>query len=161
MDTLEQALEVAPANAELLRAKGGLLLQQGKLPEARAALEARSIDPGEPRLHAELSNVYRNLGDLPGALAEAREALRRDPSSPEAHLASGLALGALGREAEAGAAFRETLRLAPSHPDALFYLGSVGAAGGAPGGGAAPPREAPAKRPTTRRAARRWPWRDA
>ncbi len=126
MDTLEQALKVAPANAELLRAKGGLLLQQGKLPEARAALEkARSIDPAEPRLHAELSNVYRNLGDLAGARAEAKEALRRDPKSPEAHLANGLALGALGRETEAAAAFREALRLAPHHPDALFYLGSV------------------------------------
>ena len=126
METLEQALKVAPANAELLRAKGGLLLQQGSLPEARAALEkARSIDPGEPRLHTELSNVYRNLGDLTRARDEAREALRRDPKSPEAHLASGLALGALGREGEAGAAFREALRLSPLHPDALFYLGSV------------------------------------
>jgi choline-sulfatase len=133
MDTLEQALQVAPANAELLRAKGGLLLQQGRLPEARAALEkARSIDPGEARLHAELSNVYRNLGDLTQARAEAREALRRDTSSPEAHLASGLALGALGLEAEAGAAFRETLRLSPSHPDALFYLGSVELRAGRP-----------------------------
>ena len=124
--TLEQALKVAPANAELLRAKGGLLLQQGSLPEARAILEkARSIDPDEPRLHAELSNVYRNLGDLTRARDEAHEALRRDPKSPEAHLASGLALGALGRESEAAAAFREALRLSPGHPDALFYLGSV------------------------------------
>jgi choline-sulfatase len=126
MDTLEQALKVAPANAELLRAKGWLLLQQGNLPDAKAALEkARSIDPAEPRLHADLSNVYRNLGDLPRARAEAQEALRRDPKSPEAHLANGLALGAIGREADAGAAFREALRLSPSHPDALFYLGSV------------------------------------
>ena len=126
MDTLEQALKVAPANAELLRAKGSLLLQQGNLPEARAALErARSIDPGEPRLHADLSNVYRNLGDLARARAEAQEAVRRDAKSPESHLANGLAQGALGREAEAATAFREALRLAPSHPDALFYLGSV------------------------------------
>ena len=133
METLEQALKVAPANAELLRAKGGLLLQQGNLPEARAALEkARSIDPAEPRLHAELSNVYRNLGDLTRALDEAREALRRDPKSPEAHLASGLALGALGREPEAGAAFRAALRLAPFYPDALFYLGSVELRAGRP-----------------------------
>ncbi|HYN02361.1 MAG TPA: tetratricopeptide repeat protein, partial [Vicinamibacteria bacterium] len=94
--------------------------------EARAALEkARSIDPGEPRLHTDLSNVYRNLGDLTRALDEAREALRRDPKSPEAHLASGLALGALGREGEAGAAFRAALRLSPLNPDALFYLASV------------------------------------
>ncbi|HYN04256.1 MAG TPA: tetratricopeptide repeat protein, partial [Vicinamibacteria bacterium] len=101
--------------------------------EARAALEkARSIDPGEPRLHTDLSNVYRNLGDLTRALDEAREALRRDSRSPEAHLASGLALGALGREDEAGTAFRAALRLAPFYPDALFYLGSVELRAGRP-----------------------------
>jgi arylsulfatase A-like enzyme/Flp pilus assembly protein TadD len=126
MQTLGQALEVAPANAELLRARGSLLLRQGDLASARAALEkARSVSPSEPRLHVELSNVYRNLGDLTRAEAESEDALRRDPKSPEAHVAHGLALGALGREPEAGQAFREALRLSPDHPDALFYLGSV------------------------------------
>ena len=126
LSTLDTALAVAPANAELLRAKGSLLLQQGDLPGARAALEkARSMNAGEPRLHVELSNVYRNLGDLAPAEAEAREAVRLDPRSPEAHVALGLAAGALGREAEAGRSFREALRLSPDHPDALFYLGAV------------------------------------
>jgi arylsulfatase A-like enzyme len=124
--TLDQALQVAPANAELLRARGSLLIRQGDLAAARAALEkARSIDAREPRLHTDLSNVYRNLGELPRAEAEAREALRLDPRSPEAQLASGLALGALGREAEAASALRAALKLAPDHPDVLFYLGAV------------------------------------
>jgi arylsulfatase A-like enzyme/Flp pilus assembly protein TadD len=131
--TLDKALQVAPANAELLRARGSLLIRQGDLQAARAALEqARSIDASEPRLHTDLSNVYRNLGDLPRAEAEAREALRRDPRSPEAQLASGLVLGALGREAEAAGALRAALRLAPEHPDVLFYLGAVELRAGRP-----------------------------
>jgi Flp pilus assembly protein TadD len=73
----------------------------------------------------ELSNVYRNLGALAPAEAEAREAVRLEPKSPEAHVALGLAAGALGREAEAGLSFREALRVSPDHPDALFYLGAV------------------------------------
>jgi choline-sulfatase len=126
MKTLDEALEASPANAELLRARGTLLLRQGDLAGARAALEkARGVDASEPRLHVELSNVYRNLGDLARARDEAREALRLDPDSPDAHVAHGLVLGALGREPEAGRAFREALRRAPDHPDALFYLGSV------------------------------------
>ena len=125
-DTLDRALQVAPASAELLRARGSLLIRQGDLAAARAVLEkARAIDAREPRLHTDLSNVYRNLGELPRAEAEAREALRLEPKSPEAHLASGLALGALGREAEAASALRTALKLAPDHPDVLFYLGAV------------------------------------
>jgi choline-sulfatase len=126
LQTLDTALAVAPANAELLRAKGSLLLRQGDLGGARAALEkARSVNAGEPRLHVELSNVYRNLGELAPAEAEAREAVRLEPKSPDARVALGLALGALGREEDAGRSFREALRLAPAHPDALFYLGAV------------------------------------
>jgi tetratricopeptide (TPR) repeat protein len=124
--TVDTALTVAPTNAELLRAKGSLLLRQGDLGGARAALEkARSVSAREPRLHVELSNLYRNTGELPASEAAAREALRLDPKSPEAHVAFGLAAGALGREAEAGRSFREALRLSPDHPDALFYLGAV------------------------------------
>jgi Flp pilus assembly protein TadD len=126
LSTLDTALAAAPANAELLRAKGSLLLRQGDLTGARAALEkARSVSAREPRLHVELSNVYRNLGELAPAEREAREAVRLEPKSPEAHVALGLAAGALGREAEAGRSFREALRLSSDHPDALFYLGAV------------------------------------
>jgi choline-sulfatase len=124
--TLDKAQEVAPSNAELLRARGTLLIRQGDLAGARAALEkARGIDAREPRLHTDLSNVYRNLGELEKAAAEAREAVRLDPKSPQARLAAGLAAGALGRDAEAEAALREGLKLAPEHPDVLFYLGAV------------------------------------
>jgi arylsulfatase A-like enzyme/Flp pilus assembly protein TadD len=124
--TLEQALRVAPSSGALLRARGSLLLRQGDLDGARAALEkARTLDSREVRLHVDLSSVYRNQSDLPRARAEAEEAVRLDPKSPEARVALGLALGALGREEEAGKSFREALRLAPDDPDALFYLGSV------------------------------------
>ncbi|HKC11774.1 MAG TPA: sulfatase-like hydrolase/transferase, partial [Vicinamibacteria bacterium] len=126
LSTLEQGLAVAPANPELLRAKGSILVRRGDLAGARAVLEkARGLDPKDPRLHVELANLHRNLGDLPQALTEAQEALRLDPKSVEGHVARGLALGALRREEDAAAAFREALRLAPDDADALFYLGTV------------------------------------
>jgi arylsulfatase A-like enzyme/Tfp pilus assembly protein PilF len=126
LSTLDAALAAAPANAELRRARGSLLLRKGDLAGARAALEsARSLDAREPRVHVELSSVYRNLGALVSAEASAREALRLDPGSAEAHVGLGLARAALGQEEEAARSFRAALRLAPDHPDALFYLGAV------------------------------------
>jgi tetratricopeptide (TPR) repeat protein len=126
LETVQKALKVAPENAELHRARGRILLEQGDLPAARTALEkARTLAPREPRLHVDLSNLYRNLADLPRARAEALEALRLQPKSPEAHVAHGLVLGAMRREREAAQAFRQALRVAPDDPDALFYLGSV------------------------------------
>jgi arylsulfatase A-like enzyme/Flp pilus assembly protein TadD len=126
LETARKALEVAPENAELHRARGRILMEQGDLPGARTALEkAKSLAPLEPRIHVDLSNLYRNLANFPRALAEAKEARERDPKSPEACVAQGLALGAIGREPEAAQAFRRALRLAPDDPDALFYLGSV------------------------------------
>ena len=124
--TLDRALRVAPSSAELLRARGTLLIRAGDLPAARAVLEkARALAAREPRLHTDLSNVYRNLGELPKAEAEAKVAVRLDPKSAEARLAAALAAGALGREAEAAAGLRAALALAPEHPDVLFYLGAV------------------------------------
>jgi choline-sulfatase len=123
---LQRGLTVAPANPELLRVKGSILLQRGDLAGARLALEkARGIDPTDARLHVELANLHRNLGDLAVALEEANEALRLDPKSVEGHVARGLALGALRREEDAAAAFREALQLSPDDADALFYLGAV------------------------------------
>jgi tetratricopeptide (TPR) repeat protein len=131
--SLALGLAAAPKSADLLRAKGGLLLRQGDVAGARAALEeARSIDPRDPRLHVELSGLYRNLAELDRARAEADEAVRLDAQSPDTHVARGLALGALGRETEAAAAFRDALRLAPKHPDALFYLGAIELRAGRP-----------------------------
>jgi tetratricopeptide (TPR) repeat protein len=126
LTTLEQGLTVAPANPELLRVKGSILLQRGDLAGARLALEkARGIDATDARLHVELANLQRNLGDLALALEEAEEALRLDPKSVEGHVARGLVLGALRREEDAAAALQEALRLAPDDADALFYLGAV------------------------------------
>ena len=117
----------APANAELLRARGSLLLRQGDLAGARAALEkARSADAREPRLHVELSSVYREPGSarLGGGLGARGPASRPElgggPRRPSASRRPPSA-----RRRRRRRSFREALRLAPDHPDALFYLGAV------------------------------------
>jgi arylsulfatase A-like enzyme/tetratricopeptide (TPR) repeat protein len=131
--TLDRALVRTPDNAELLQAKGGLLLRAERLADARPLLErARTLDPQNVLTRVDLATVYRNSRELERARAEAAEAVRLDAKSPEAQVALGLALGALGRVAEATNAFREALARDESHADALFYLGSIEMQAGRP-----------------------------
>jgi tetratricopeptide (TPR) repeat protein len=124
--TVDRALIRAPANGELLQARGALLLRSGRTAEARTALErARAADPGNLLVRVDLATVYRTQGDLAAAAAEAAEAVRRHPRAAEAHVAAGLVAGAAGREEEAGRHFRAALERRADHPDALFYLASV------------------------------------
>ena len=56
----------------------------------------------------------RNKGDLDGAIAEYREALRLNPNDDEAHFNLGVALGKKGDWDGAIAEYREALRLNPN-----------------------------------------------
>ena len=124
--TLAHGLEKTPDNPDLLEVKGRLLLRQDDLPGARTALErACTLDPGNVRARAELSETFRRLGDSGRAEVEAAEAVRLDPKSPAPLVVRGLALAASDREDEAASAFRAALKLAPDHAEALYYLAAV------------------------------------
>ena len=62
-------------------------------------------------------------GDLAGAIAEYRTALRLDPNFVMAHYNLGHALGENGDREGAIAEFRTALRLAPNFPAAHYNLG--------------------------------------
>jgi choline-sulfatase len=124
--TLARGLEKTPDNPDLLEVKARLLLRQDDLAGARVALErARTLDPRNARVRAELSETFRRLGDGARAEAEALDAERLDPKSPEPHVVRGLALATLDREQEAAEAFRAALKVDPDHPQALYYLAAV------------------------------------
>ena len=65
----------------------------------------------------------RAAGDLPGALAAAREACAAAPGVPATHYAVGEICTALGDDAGAVAAFADALRCAPGWADAWINLG--------------------------------------
>ena len=138
--TLERGLTVAPANPELLRVKGSILLQRGDLAGARLALEkARGIDATDARLHVELANLHRNLGDLAprprrgeGGAAP-RSEVGRGARRPRARAGCAAAGGGRGGRAS-GSAEAGTGRRRRS-----LLPGSGRAARGAGGGGRAAP----------------------
>ena len=113
----------------------------------------------EPRLHVELSNVYRNLGDLagPSTRRARRCAATRGHPRPTSPAASRWApSGARARRA------RRSARRCASRPITRTRSSSWDRWSCGPG---APRRRCPSssvsrrRRPTTRRAARRSPWR--
>lgn len=127
-----EVLEAAPGHGEALHFLGVIAWQQGRPGEAEPLLR-RALDTGAtaPR-HCNLGGVLRQKGDLPGALAAYREALRLDPGDATARAGlkdalagHGFALAEGQAFAEAEAAFRELLALEPRHGAALNNLGKL------------------------------------
>jgi len=79
--------------------------------------------PGEANLHNNYGNLQRRLGDLAGAEASLRRAIRLKATYPEAYLNLGVVLGDLGRHEEAVAALRRATVQRPGYADALMHIG--------------------------------------
>ena len=99
-------------------------MSNGRPAEAAQFLRSR-IELGRGGLLARLALVraLRAVGDLQGALEEAREANRLNPNIAEALVALGEILMAAGHLPTAIAEFQRALRLEPQMPQARFQLG--------------------------------------
>jgi serine/threonine-protein kinase len=75
--------------------------------------------------HSNLGNALQGSGDLRGAIAAHREAIRLKPDLAAAHYNLGNALGDQGKADEAIAAFREAIRLKPDYAEAHCNLGVI------------------------------------
>ncbi|MBA4062366.1 MAG: hypothetical protein C0501_01415 [Isosphaera sp.] len=101
----------------------------------RAALAVR---PKNVTTWDDLGSVLRVAGDLPGAVAAHREAVRLDPELAAAHYNLGAALRDGGDLPGAVASFREAIRLEPKNATSRANLGAaLRAAGDLPGAVAA------------------------
>jgi tetratricopeptide (TPR) repeat protein len=103
---------------------GGELLRKGRLEEAVVELqEATRLRAQNPHAWAHLSAAKRQLGDLPGALTAASEAIARDPGFAPAYAQLGLALEALGQPEDAERAYRAALAIQPGNAPVRLRLG--------------------------------------
>jgi tetratricopeptide (TPR) repeat protein len=94
---LRQVLKADPKNPYAFHYLGVAFFETAEREAARDAYEAAlRIAPDYLGARVALSNVLRMLGDAPGALRQAREALRRRPEDAEAAHAAGLAYAAVG-----------------------------------------------------------------
>lgn len=79
----------------------------------------------DPEHHFELGFTLQNMGDLQGAIAEYRTALRLNPNHANAHYNLGIVLQDIGKPTEAAKEFRESLRLIPESPANRGKIGQV------------------------------------
>ena len=95
-----------------------------------AAAVSLAVPQDKAEDHFSRGNALYKKGDLDGAIAEYREALRLQPNLPTAHGNLAAALAAKGDLDGAIAEFREALRLRPNYPEAHYNLGEALAAKG-------------------------------
>ena len=150
-DTLEQALEVAPDNAELLAGAGPPPARAGRpRPGPAAALEKARRSPRASRGSTwSCRTSTATSATSPGPEPRPREALRLDPSRPRPTSRRPRPGSARPRGRGGARRFARPCASRPSHPDALFYLARWSCARGAPRRPCPCSRSSRGGRPTT------------
>ena len=102
------------------------LLNEGRAPEARGALEALvAAEPGHARALNLLGVIAHRAGDAAGAVVLFERAIQADAGLASARYNLGNALAELGRFEQALTAFEAALVIEPQHVDALCNRGLV------------------------------------
>jgi tetratricopeptide (TPR) repeat protein len=122
--SLHRALELTPADPDLLNNLGVVLRAQGRTERAIGFYrQALALAPTHALTHANLGNALAALGQNVAAEQHLREALALDPASDEVRVNLAGLLTQLERGHEAIPLFREVLLKAPENADALTNLG--------------------------------------
>ena len=128
-DELNGAIAREPRNAALLARRATLRLAAGQSADAlRDVQAALVIDAANGGFYFLQARAYRALGQLPAALAAARQAAERGFGGPELPLLVGETHLAARNYPAALDNLDRTLRLDPDQPAALFYKGLAYAA---------------------------------
>jgi cellulose synthase operon protein C len=114
------------ADAEALRKKGEIHARKGDLRSALAAFEAAlAVDPDLPRGRTATASMKLDLGDVEGAIVDARAAIALDLKDADALLVLGAALLRKSEFDAAVFALESSAALAPDRPLAWTQLGSA------------------------------------
>ena len=128
-DELNGAIALEPRNTALLARRATLRLAAGQAADAlRDVQAALAIDAANAEFYFLQARAYRALGQLPAALAAARQAAERGFGGPELPLLVGETHLAARNYPAALDNLDRTLRLDPDQPAALFYKGLAYAA---------------------------------
>lgn len=121
---VERAIALNPSAVIAHQFSGCVAMFAGRPAEAQAHLETvLQLDPryqSRSLILADLSLSRLLLGNVDGAVADAREAVRREPENVRAHHRLVAALGHKGAEAEARDALRKLLQLQSDFSDAYI-----------------------------------------
>jgi len=122
----EQALQVAPDDAEAHYNLGVALEQMGRVPEAIEHYEqALRLRPEYAAAYSNLGSISLRLGKVPEAIAQYERALQFEPDMAEAYYNLGLALKQAGRVEEAIKRYTEAIRIKPDYAEAHYNLANA------------------------------------
>ncbi|MGZ7039279.1 MAG: tetratricopeptide repeat protein, partial [Thermoanaerobaculia bacterium] len=108
-----------------------VMLDQHRPKDALSPLQqVVAADPANRLFRKTLGRAYRELGDLPKAIALYRESVALGPEDPDAWYDLGSTLQEAGNETEARVAIGEALKREPNRPEAHNGLGVSYAASG-------------------------------
>jgi protein O-mannosyl-transferase len=98
---------------------GGVLIRQGKVPEAVIHLEqAVRLKPDYAEAHFNLAAALERVGKLEDAIGQYEQALRFNPDYTEAHYNLGVALQQVGKLEEAIRHYEQALHVNPDYAEA-------------------------------------------
>jgi tetratricopeptide (TPR) repeat protein len=119
VQTLEQALGIAPDDQETLKLLVTLLMAEGKLEQAQA-YQARITSEFklDPNTLLNLGIEHFNAGRIPEAAEYFERVVAENPELPDAYYYRGLVYLNEGKTEQAKADFEKLLALAPDHPKA-------------------------------------------
>jgi cytochrome c-type biogenesis protein CcmH/NrfG len=116
IDQMEQAVKIAPKNAQAWINLGNTLMDAQRFGDAvNAYSKALALEPKNVPVLVDQGTCYRGIGKFDKAVEQYRKALKIDPNFPNGHLNLGVVLGFdLDRKAEAVKELKRYLELAPS-----------------------------------------------
>jgi len=130
---LEAALRANPVSAGAVSGLGVVLIQEGRLREARAAFEkAAGLNPRHPAPHYNLGRLELEAGNGAEAEKHAAKALGLYADDPDAWVLRGNAAALQHKGREAAEAYLRALELRPWDPAARYNLGRLLMASGRP-----------------------------
>jgi protein O-GlcNAc transferase len=128
-----QALQVEPQHPQSLLDFGMMLALAKRATEGQALLQrAKSAGAAPGPVHLGLGLCKLESGDLEGAEADFRKAMRLEPQLPDAGNNLGVTLDRLGRLEDAVNAFRRVTRTHPNYPPPYANLGDALSRAGRP-----------------------------
>jgi tetratricopeptide (TPR) repeat protein len=114
-----------PAAASPVLTRAVAALRQGRLAEARAALEQSGAMKDSSEAHRVLGLAYWADSQYDSSVRELEESIRLSPRNERARLALSRVLASAGNDAEAENALQETLRAVPESALAHWWLASA------------------------------------
>jgi len=123
---LERALELAPADGQVLLQFGMMELRMQDYASARRQLErAAAVAPQLPDVWAQLIVLHSTAGDAPAAERALASGLVHCPNSPGLRLEHGRRLAAAGRLGDAVDEYRASFQLRPEEAGPLIEIAKV------------------------------------